>query len=653
MLIRSRTPGSSVDRACASDRLTRPLDLAVRQAMPHPHLKRAALLAIVGALAGPAPSRAAADPKPTVVVSPADPASVQRAIDEAIRLKLPKLTIPPGTYEVPPGGPPEKAYNFHLRVTGGKDLEIDATGVTFVFPKRAQNSMAFIDCENVTFRGATLKRKTSPVSQGVIEAIRDSGKSIDVKVDDGYPDDFENKTLWPTFWTCVYSMDRSRWLAHYRASTPKLTRLGPGRFRAEMTDDESTLGFKLQVGQPIAWRGEVYDDVHVRNCKATRFVGITVAGGSGMCFHEFGGDGGNVYRDCRTTYGDVPAGGTQRPLFSSSADSFHSGGARRGPVIENCLFEGADDDGIAIHGFYVCVVEATPDRLVVWRVGDETAKGFGRPGDALHFYDTKGAPAGTGKIASTRELPDYRPPAGYVPMPLYRLFSDVKDAKFVEVKLDGSARAEANWLVSNADALGSGYVIRNTTVRDNTARGLMVKAARGLIEGCTLERNARAAIELMPEHLLWPESDYSRDVTIRNNTIRGTSLNRQEGLLRHAGAIAIYAYRPDGGYVAGGGHRNIVIEGNTFDHNDGRNLLIASADGVTVRNNTFVSPMRVPSTFGAAKGVDPTALIALTQCANVRLDGNVVTGAGSGLKSLVGASPTASGTGFDTGVVRK
>ena len=614
-------------------------------------LRRALPLLIVWISLAPG-ARAAS--QASTVVSPSDPGSVQRAIDEAIRLRLPKLTIPPGTYEVPPGLPPEKAYNFHLRVTGAKDLEIDATGVTLIFPARKQNSMAFIDCENVTFRGATLKRKVGAVSQGVIEAIRNGGKSIDIRIDAGYPADIDDHKLWSTFWTSVYSMDRSRWLAHYRASTPNVKVIGPNLIRAEMADDETTIGFKLQVGQPLAWRGQEFDDVHVRNCTSMKFIGVTVAGGAGMCYHEFGGNGGNLYKNCRVTYGDLPPGATQKPLFSSAADGFHSGGAQRGPIIEDSLFEGCDDDGIAVHGVYACVVENTAGRLVLWCADDESFKRFGQAGDALHFVDPAGAPKATAKIASLKQLSGYTPPAGYAPLPLYRLFSDVKAAKFVEITLDKPVpAAAANWLVSNDNTTGNGYVIRNTIVRGNTARGIMVKGSDGLIEGCTLENNARAAIEMMPEHILWPESGYVRNVTIRNNTIRNVSLNRQEGILRHAGSIAIYAYRPEGGYVAGGGHQNILIENNTFEDNNGPNLLVTSANGVTVRGNQFIRPMKVPSTFGTAKGINPSALLFFTQCSNLLLEHNLVFDAGDGLKKLIDTTTTASGNGLSDGVEQK
>ena len=586
-----------------------------------------------------------------VFISPQHPESLQQAINEAIQARATKLVIPSGTYEVPAGLPPEKVYNFHLRVTAAHDMEIDATGVTLIFPKRSQGTIAFIDCHNVTFRGATLRRKTSPICQGVIEAMREGGKSIDVRIDKGYPTDLLDRNVWDTFWASVFTMDRSRWLAHYRADTPPhIKQLEPDLFRIAMPWGEPQLGIKLQPGQPIAWRSAVVDDLHIRNCGQMNFVGVTVAGGSGMCYHEYGGEGGNHYQDCKVTYGDIPEGGTQKPLWASSADGFHTSDARHGPIIENCLFEGMDDDGIAVHGTYACVVQSAGTHVTLWRLPDTQGHPYGRTGDSLRFIDLTGAPHGECKMVSSREVPGYRPPAGYSPDPLYRLFADVREGSFVEATLDNPVPAGANWLVCDANEIGSGYVIRNTTVRKNSARGIMVKGSNGLIENCTLELNARAGIEMMPEQMLWPEADYTRDTIIRNNTLRDVSLNRQEGLLRHVGSIAIYGYREQGGYIAGAGHRNILIENNTFDHDDGPNILITSADKITVRGNKFVDPMQKPSTFGTEKGIDPTALIDLTQCSHIKLVGNTVSDPGPGLKQFVSASGSASGTGFATGV---
>jgi hypothetical protein len=52
-------------------------------------------------------------------------------------------------------------------------------------------------------------------------------------------------------------------------------------------------------------------------------------------------------------------------LFSTTADGFHSSEARYGPDFSNCSFESMPDDGIAIHGHYSWVMEASSNSLVV------------------------------------------------------------------------------------------------------------------------------------------------------------------------------------------------------------------------------------------------------------------------------------------------
>ena len=412
-------------------------------------------------------------------ITPENPRSIQAAIAASIAEGRHTLTIPPGVYEIPSAEPAGKR-NIHLRVTGARDLDIEAAGVTLVFADRYQHSLGFMDCTNVTFRGATLRRKTSSISQGVIAAIREGGKSIDVRIDKGYPADIDNRALFTTFWASVFSMDRSRWLAHYRAATPPvMERLEPGLFRIAMNEGEKQIGIPLRVGQPLAWRGEVFDDVRVMNCKGMKLIGVTVEGGSGMCFHEYGGEG-NLYRTCKVTYGAPPPGAAERPLWASSADGFHSADARRGPTIEACLFEGIDDDAIAIHGTYGCLVEGAGTRAVVWRAQYVSDLLFGRSGDRLRFYDAQGVPRGDRKIVATRALKDYRPLPGYQPNKLYRFFSHPANAAFIEVTLDAGLEPEPNWLVCNADETGSGYIIRNTVIRGCGSRGIMAKAARQL-----------------------------------------------------------------------------------------------------------------------------------------------------------------------------
>ena len=103
--------------------------------------------------------------------------------------------------------------------------------------------------------------------------------------------------------------------------------------------------------------------------------------------------------------------------------------------------------------------------------------------------------------------------------------------------------------------------------------------------------------------------------------------------------------------VPPGGHRNIVLEGNTIENVNGTNLFISSASGVTVRNNRFVNAQQEEVPVGGARwGVDAGSLIFVTQADGVVFAGNTVVGRGRSGKALIQATATAVVNGADVGV---
>lgn len=584
---------------------------------------------------------------PRLSPRPEDPASLQRAFDAAVELGVRRLVVPAGTWRIPAG----KARTPHLRLEKAVDLEIDATGAILVFEGREQPGLAMRGCVRTTVRGLRLERATPPCSQGVIERLEEDGRFLVVRIDAGYPQDVDDRAHFDTFWTNAFTVDRSRWLGHYRGVTPtEIQRLEPGLVRVRMSTMPADMPVPPVPGMPLAWRGKVFDDVEVRDSSDCTLDSVTVAGGAGMCFHERGG-GGNRYLGCSVVRAARPAGATRDPLLSSTADGFHSSGATRGPRLERCSFTALDDDAIAIHGSYAMAMEARGETLIAWRYRAEENALYGKPGDTLRFYDQRGALGGEAVVRTVRRLEGYVPPA--MPDPSFRVFQDTKDAVFLEYVCDRPVAARLNWLVSNPSCAGPGYVVKDCVIRDCFARGILPKGDGGVIEGNLIERTARAAIELIPELYHWSENDYSTRTVIRGNTIREVNLNRQRGDLRHPGAITAFAFRA-GAYVpAPGGHRDIEISGNTIEDVDGPNILITSAQGVRIAGNRFVRPMARPSTFGQDKGIDAAALVWCSESSGVACAGNAVVQAGAGLQRMTAAGPGMDAVPAATGFTRE
>jgi len=557
-----------------------------------------------------------------------DAPALQASITKAYQAGEKKITIPPGTYrlETPEG---TKAC---LLFSKWKDFEIDATGAEFIGIDRKSTIFFFDRCENVTLRGAQIRHDPVPFSQGRIVAIAPDRKSLDIRVADGYPRDLDDKR---------YFADEGLILANVFDGTTRLwrrdvadiygtefVRLGPSLFRLKT---KTPLPDVKLMGELIAWRGNGTADIRIYRCSRMQMLDLSIRSGIGFCIHENEGEGGNYYRYA-VTRGPTPEGATEAPLFASNADAFHSSNVRKGPTLEDCLFEFTDDDGIPIHGAYALVADAKP--LVIAAL----SRDFCRAGDTLRVYDKAGTFQGSAKVESfSLAEKNFKPQLGYSEGA--HAFQNASKITFAEIRTSEPLTLKEGWRMANIDALGSGFVIRRCTIRHVRARGILIKANDGLIEDSLIEGATMAGIALWPEMGHWDESDFSHNITIRNNTLRDVALwgTRGNGM---AGALTIGA-REGGHFVASrDGHRDIVIEGNRFERNDGVNILLSTTQGVQIRNNTFLQPMQQASSRGASTGIDPGSLIWITESRQVELKNNILSQPGSFQESRITTTPS-------------
>ena len=556
--------------------------------------------------------------KPDAAIKPDDPLSLQRGIDAAFHSGLKKIVIPAGSYRFPAAGKVST-----LRIKDMSDFEIDATGVTIFRGDPAQGRIEFDNCRNVTLRGIKLINEIPPFTQGVIEAIDAQRKHCELRMHEGYPNDLENQKHFashPTLY--VFDPKTRQWKTgtwDYEANT--VTAKGSGVYTLGFNNP---LGSLVEAGDFFVMRGWGGNDIHIERCAGMKLIGITVLAASGFVIHESSCEGGNYYSGCTVSYGPKPPGASEAPLIAANADAFHSSRVRHGPTLENCFFEGMCDDGIAIHGSYSMVLESSGRQLFIASPWDLD---LFRAGDPLRLFGKKGELAGEALVVSSTVAKDYKVKAE----PKEKDFQNRR--KYYCLTLDQEFSADLGYRVSSANYNGSGYVIRNNTIKNNRARGLLLKADDGLIEGNTIDGSTIAGIAVAPEAGC-EESCYSRNVIIRHNTIRHTAYATTGPWCAQVGALCLVSE----GAIA---HQNIAIENNTFSDVNGTVLLIEGGRNVTVVNNHFENVQNKPSRSGEGSKIDTKALIFVDRCEGVKFEGNTVSGLGPANSVLLKVTPTA------------
>jgi len=550
---------------------------------------------------------------PSENASVAEPEATIRA---AIALKLPKATIAPGEY----------VLNGKLHISNVANMDIDASGATFIMADSSGTAIAFKDCENVSLHGLRLRYQTLPFTQGTVEKVDNAGNYIDLRIHAGYPEghiEGRDKIVGYAFSPLTRQWKRGAIDCYFVRSE----KLGPSLYRLYRPNGSPFVReSRPEPGDFMAFRGFAHGrDILLENCAKMKLYDIDIRGGSGFCVHEAFGEGGNSYKSISISYPDPPAGAKEAPLISANADGIHSTSVRQGPLIENCLLEGMCDDAIAIHARNALVLAQEGRGLLVASQGNRFQKG-----DPLRLISSAGAYKGEAAVLAVEEEPGFaNPPA----MDSYYK----KDCKNYRLTIDRDLEAKLNDRVGNPAAEGRGFVIRGNTIKFNRAFGIRIRADGGLIEGNRIEGSTMTALAIVPEKF-WNSGSYNRDIAVLGNVFKNCCYFNVSSSSQFPGVVNVAG---EGGVLDKGlyGHRNIKIEGNEFEDNDGANVFVDCAEGVSVKSNRFVNPQRNESSRGRDAGVDPQSLIFLRDCEDVVVDGNILSGRGAYLKASIGFGP--------------
>jgi len=267
---------------------------------------------------------------------------------------------------------------------------------------------------------------------------------------------------------------------------------------------------------------------------------------------------------------------------SAWADILHISGCKGKVQVKDCIFKGAHDDAINIHGTYLQVDEKISEKQVKLRFMHHQTYGFlaVNPGDEIEFVDGESYEShGLNKVKNAILL----------------------NPKEILVTLEKPIprELEPEDVIENVTWTPE-VEIRGCHVSWIPTRGFLLATRRKvLVEENEFLATHMSAILVGIDANKWFESGYVRDMTIRNNKFV------------HCAEPVIHI-EPMNSKANNDVHQNIRIENNQFLLHNELVLKAKSASNINVTGNTIISE----------KKLNDEIIVLTSDCADVKVEDN-------------------------------
>ncbi|HRJ74281.1 MAG TPA: hypothetical protein PLS03_18790, partial [Terrimicrobiaceae bacterium] len=278
----------------------------------------------------------------------ADLAAMRQVVADAAAQAPAKVVFAPGAeYRIAP-----EAFAFSLRDVS--DLELDGNGATLIITQPTAAFLELSRCGRITVRNFTIDFDPVPFAVGTVRAVDEKAGTFTVAADPGMSE-FDAPHLLK-HWSMGVTLD---------STTPG--RMKTGSFLVVDTDQSRSVrteaGFVIALKNPQVAASFAPGDKYVQfarsnggrslvvtdHCPEAAFIGITTYAISAGHYVLHYSDDAKVL-GCRELI---------RPgrWFGGNADGVHVRSSWMGPWIEGCTIEGIGDDGIAIYGKGIRILE--------------------------------------------------------------------------------------------------------------------------------------------------------------------------------------------------------------------------------------------------------------------------------------------------------
>jgi hypothetical protein len=514
---------------------------------------------------------------------------VARALEQCKVAGAKKILFPRGVYEFWPdraaeeylfasnNDPGLKRIAFPIRDL--ENIEIDGQGSTFIF-HGGISAFVVERSRGVTLKNFSIDWKRPFHNEARILAVTESG--IDLEISGQFPYKVQkgllyfldenggscgkrNRDACPVGDLLEFDSQKRETAYmvrdYYSAPYVPASVIAPGRVRIVQPGLKVTAGNTLVFGMT----NRDYPAMTLTDSSSIKVESVIIHHAGGM---------GILAQRCRDMELDhVKVTPSPGRMISVPADATHFVNCAGRIVMSHCLFENQLDDATNIHGIYAQVTRLlSPAEIEVKLVHpQQRGVGFVAAGDPVEFVHAD----------------------SLISFAHARAKSVVRvNGEYTRIAMEGPPAQELR--PGDAVASTAGYpdvVIRNSTIRNNRARGLLL-GSRGkiLIEDNTFHTPG-AAILMEGDARYWFEQAGVRDLTIRRNSFDNCNYGVWGKAVIEVAAGIEPALRDQSRY-----NRNIVIEENVFRVFDQTRLVLAySVDGLIVRNNRIERTSAYPA----------------------------------------------------------
>ncbi|UAM98313.1 right-handed parallel beta-helix repeat-containing protein [Polaribacter litorisediminis] len=282
-------------------------------------------------------------------------------------------------------------------------------------------------------------------------------------------------------------------------------------------------------------------------------------------------------------------------MITTTADATHFCNVKGMVTIKNCTFENMLDDATNIHGTYVRVNKIIDDYTLAVETYHPHQNGylFGEEGDEVQIIDQL-------NLQPTTE-----------PMVLKKVERVNEKISYITFDKPITNKVQVYDGVENISWHASA-IIENNIVRNNRARSLLISTPRKVVVRNNHLSSQMASFRLTGDLGLWNESGPNDGLLIENNVI-------ENAVYGGNGPQSIFLIDPqyvDKKNFKGMYSRDITIRNNTIKTFDNSILVAMSVNGLIFENNTIIQTDTYKPIF---PNVDNIQII---NCNDVHIQGN-------------------------------